>query len=413
VDFSESLAGGRRSYKTSTRRRRRRDDQAGELGNLSDSEDESLGRKLARLKREAEEVKVELQRRDERKGQVAEEEDSGLEDGVGELGRMLDGLYAPSRGRKPSAEAALSKKLASDLKTEPTQTTSLRAPTSEPSDTAPQPSTLTSLATISDRLSALETSLGISAMAATFSTPILPALASLTSQVKSLTTTLSPPSPSATGPTTPLFSSMINLDTLTSRVRDLTTQSDRLTSSRKAAIQAAKDLRQARLKAATASIPSLPAFPPTPTPSQPHLTPNYQHQRPSNLQSEVPPQETLGELLGYEEQNAKISALYATIPRIQELSPLLPLVLERLRSLQTIHAGAAQATGDLEALERVQAEVGKEIEEWKGTLEKVEDGLRQGEERMRANQGLVTGLVKGVEDRLSRLEGEQEEETKK
>jgi nuclear migration protein JNM1 len=48
-----------------------------ELGDLSDSEDESLARKLARLKREAEEVKMELQRRDEKKaeGKMKEEDD--------------------------------------------------------------------------------------------------------------------------------------------------------------------------------------------------------------------------------------------------------------------------------------------------------------------------------------------------
>lgn len=80
-------------------------------------------------------------------------------------------------------------------------------------------------------------------------------------------------------------------------------------------------------------------------------------------------------------------------------------MLERLRSLQGIHAGAAQARGDLEDLERVATEMGEEIGEWRKAVERCEEKLRLGEEVVRRNGEVVGGLVRGVEGRLRVLEG--------
>ncbi len=423
VNFSDSLAGGRRSYKTGTRRRRRRRDEgAEELGDLSDSEDESLGRKLARLRREAEEVKLELQRREQKKaGGENDEEDEGLENGVEALNQMLDGLSPSSRGGNMSAEAALSKKLASGFKTTTSEPVSQQPAPLEPS---PQRSTLASLATLSDRLTALETSLGLSTTTPTSSAPILSTLASLTSQITTLSTTLTFPSTTTNAGQT-ATTSTVNLDALTTRVRDLTTQTDRLTLSRKAATQAATDLLGARLKAAISSSARTTAAGggggggglPTPHPlsysttaagesssSQPLQPPHHRpHTHKVNGHSFRP--ETLVELRDQEALTSKVSALYSTLPRIAELSPLLPLVLERLRSLQTIHAGAAIAREDLEELERGQAAVQGGIEEWRGGLERLEGRVREGEGVMRVNVGALGEAVRAVEGRVKVLEG--------
>ncbi|ERF70160.1 hypothetical protein EPUS_00347 [Endocarpon pusillum Z07020] len=369
ANFSDSLNGGRGSYIISTRRSRRRRDGAFQEGDESDSEDESLGRKLARLKRETEEVKSELQRREKEKGEGAkEEDDEGVEDGVEALSQMLNGLGSTFRGAQRSNGAAGSKKLASDL-VEKTSQSGLREPAPPEPSPQPQPSTLASLATISDRLTAVEGSLGLSTTTPTSCAPILPTLASLTSQITTLSTTLSPSSITSPNATTP---PNLNLETLSTRVQDLISQTDQLTLRRRAATQAATELRQARLKAA---------------------------RRCHALE-----QETLSTLLAYEDQTSKINALYATLPRIQELSPLLPLVLERLRSLQAIHVGAAGVKGDLDAVERQQEEVGRSIEEWKGAVERVEEGLKEGEEIMRRNKEVVEGLVAALEGRLKVLE---------
>jgi nuclear migration protein JNM1 len=390
VDFSYSLSAGRRSYKIGTRRKRRpRDDGADDMEDMSGSEDESLGRKLARLKREAEEVRLELQRQEQEKCKAdPDEAKDELEDDVETLSQMLYGLNASRGSENPAKSALSSKNPLSNVKNKTSQSTD-------------QPSTLTSLASLSDRLTALEISLGLPTTTPTSSTPILPALATLTSQITTLTTTLSPPS--ITGPDQ-RTSSILNLDTLTTRVRDLTSQADRLTLSRKAATQAATDLRQARLTAAKAPTP------PPPHPSSysgsntPHLHPN-QRGTTTSTSKDQPQQETLSDLQAQSELHTKISALYTTLPRIQELSPLLPLVLDRLRSLQSIHVGAASAKADLDALEQRQEEVAGEIGKWREGLSRVEMELQRVEGRWSENGEVVEGLVKGVEARIARLEG--------
>lgn len=59
---------------------------------------------------------------------------------------------------------------------------------------------------------------------------------------------------------------------------------------------------------------------------------------------------------------------------------------------------------DLEAVESQQADAGRGIEEWKAAVERVERGLREGEEVMGGNRQLVEGLVAGLEARLKLLE---------
>ncbi|KAF7503824.1 hypothetical protein GJ744_003214 [Endocarpon pusillum] len=417
ANFSDSLNGGRGSYIIRTRRSRRRRDGGFQEGDESDSEDESLGRRLARLKREAEEVKSELQRREKENGEGAkEEDDEGVEDGVEALSRMLNSLGSTLREAQRSNEAAGSKKLASDLH-EKTSQSGLREPAPPEPSPQPQPSTLTSLATISDRLTAVEGSLGLSTTTPTSSPPILPTLASLTSQITTLSTTLSPPSITSPNATT---APNLNLETLSTRIRDLIAQTDQLTFRRKAATQAAIELRQARLKAATSPSAPTPHHPSYSTGgASPYLHPQQRPLAPSasittnhnnnnnnnnNTTSHPLEQETLSNLLAYEDQTSKINALYATLPRIQELSPLLPLVLERLRSLQAIHVGAAGVKGDLDAVERQQEEVWRSIEEWKGAVERVEEGLKEGEEIMGRNKEVVEGLVAALEGRLKVLE---------
>lgn len=89
VNFSDSIAAKRKSYKSKNRRRQRRDDGLEEVGDLSDGEDESLERKMARLRREVEELKVEMANREESKDvenkEIPTEGQETL--GDGEIGR--------------------------------------------------------------------------------------------------------------------------------------------------------------------------------------------------------------------------------------------------------------------------------------------------------------------------------------
>lgn len=107
MDFSDRIHAKRRSYKTSSRRRRRRhrapeEEQGGRSDEEEESdesdEEEGLWRRIARLRREVEEVKAEVGRRkhEEKNG---EGDDDETEDDENEK-------------EEPSRVAALSKALA-------------------------------------------------------------------------------------------------------------------------------------------------------------------------------------------------------------------------------------------------------------------------------------------------------------
>ena len=103
------------------------------------------------------------------------------------------------------------------------------------------------------------------------------------------------------------------------------------------------------------------------------------------------------------EKNAKINALYGTLPTIDSLAPLLPSVLDRLKSLQSVHAGAASASQNLLKLEAQQQSMGEELRSWRESLEKVEKAVAQGEQTMMGNANVVEAWVKELEDRMRKL----------
>jgi nuclear migration protein JNM1 len=363
VNFSDTVAAGKRqSYRTRSRRRRRAYDE--ESG--SESEEETLQGRIARLKREAEEVRIMLAKRDE-----AEEKDEKEGNEIDELDELLRGLKAPSTSAGKSEDAFLA-----SLSQKP-QPTSTEAPQPQPSQT----STTNAIASISDRLSALETTLGLPSIDP--STSILPTLSTLTTQLSTLTALLTPTPNTSTTTTT---AQTLNLDTLSHRLQSLTTTATTLTKSRKDALSALQDLHDSRQRLLL-----------------------------SHTRGSKPPQTQLAEISNQEnnlhnnlflsEQSAKISALYQVLPTITKLQPLLPVVLERLRSLSVIHAGAGEARGELEELVARQGEMGREIGRWREAVEKVEgeiEGLKGG---LREEVQGISGMVGGLEERVKALKG--------
>jgi len=354
VDFSDRVTAKRKSYKASTRRQRKREDGVEEYGDFSDDEDsEGLARKLARLKREIEEVKEEYGKRQTEKNEADGEETVDFGQDVTDLNRMLDGMYI-QKGANKSAGAKFAKDLGTGIKANgPPQTspaggdsatyTITYAPTYQ------QSHALAKAADFDGRLALLEKALGISAAELPSSTangvpkPILPTLDTLQRQIS----VISESTPSS-------------LDSISRRVRALTQEAERLEDSRKAA-----KLAQDALRAAGGDIAS-----------------------------------EDGE---DSEQVAKINALYGTLPTIENLAPLLPSLLDRLRSLRAIHADAATASDSLDRVERQQTEMAADIKKWREGLEKVEEALKQGETTMSGNMKAVEGWVKELEQKMEQL----------
>jgi nuclear migration protein JNM1 len=354
VDFSDRVTAKRKSYKASTRRQRKRDDGTEEFGDFSDEEDgESLERKLARLKREIEEVKEEYGRRNAEKKDVVGEKEEVDEQDITTLTRTLDEISA-LQGKATSAGGKLAKDIGTGIKANgPPQT--LQAPEEPATYTvtyAPiyqQSHALAKAADFDGRLAMLEKALGLnSTVLPTINgtgapKALLPTLDILQRQISLLSN--STPS---------------SLEGISRRVRTLTQEAERLEESRKSA-KAARDA----LKAAGGDI--------------------------------------VAEEGEDSEQVAKINALYGTLSTIENLAPLLPSLLDRLRSLRAIHADAATASQSLERAEKKQADMADDIKKWREGLERVEEAMKQGETVMGGNMKVVEGWVKELEARMEKL----------
>lgn len=353
VDFSDRVTAKRKSYKTSTRRQRRREDGTEEYGDFSDDEDgESLDRKLARLKREIEEVKEEYGRREAERHDATDEKPKDLEPDIAALSKMLEGISASS-GQAPTSIAKFTKDLGTGIKADgppqssqgkgnPATYTVTYAPTYQ------QSHALAKAADFDGRLALLEKALGISPTELpTISsndvpTAILPTLETLARQI------------SIINESTPS-----SLDTISRKVRTLTQEAERLEESRKKAKSAHDALKAAGGESSEDGEDS--------------------------------------------EQVAKINSLYGTLSTIENLSPLLPSILDRLRSLRAIHADAATAAESLDRAEEKQAAMAGDIKKWRKGLEKVEESIKKSEGAMINNLTLAEGWVKDLEKKMETI----------
>jgi nuclear migration protein JNM1 len=105
----------------------------------------------------------------------------------------------------------------------------------------------------------------------------------------------------------------------------------------------------------------------------------------------------------HSDQEAKINALYGTLPSIDKLSPILPLVLERLHTLRLVHTSAWQADEVLTALEKRQSKQEDEIKRWEKQLVLVEREMGKCTTTMQNNMKVVGDDVKMLEAKLEKL----------
>ncbi|KAK6088267.1 dynactin subunit [Seiridium cupressi] len=341
VDFSDRLDGKRKSYKASSRRQRILEDGTLEIGDVSDEEDgESLERKLARLKREIEEAKEEYSRQKSEASNAAPIRDQDFTS----LSKALDAMSVETSGTKSFKQAptiTVPGRVAgsSDVIDGATYTVTY-APDYE------QSHALAKAADFDRRLVQLEKAIGVTAAAMPgldgdrLPGAVVPTLDHLQKQL----TVLSDASTSS-------------LDSISRRVRELTKDAEQLEKSRKAA------------KAAQESLEA------------------------SGVQTSEPT----------DEQTAKINALYGTLPAIESLAPLLPPLLDRLRSLKAIHADAATASETLDRIERNQSEMAADITEWREGLNKIEVAMKDNSESMDGNAQVIDSWVKALEAKIAKL----------
>lgn len=348
--FSDRVDGKRKSYRASSRRQRILHDGTYELGDLSGDDDdggddESLERKVARLKREVEEAKAEYMKRSTTNSGDSQSEAISTE-GLRSLSHVLDEIAKPlglDSSQAPTNAAVpnfTSVNQAEGVPAEDGATYTIKyAPSYE------QSHALAKAADFDRRLLMLEKTLGIGSSSETETgsngllRAILPTLDGLEKQVSTLSQ-----------------ASTSNLDAISRRVRTLVAEQDKLNETR----EKAKALREELGK-----------------------------------QNPAPVDES--------EQESKIKALYGILPTIENLTPMLPPLLDRLRSLRAIHADAATASQTLERIESQQIEMTGELKLWKEGLEKVEHSMKDGETLMKENVKVMEGWIQDLEARAAKF----------
>lgn len=361
VDFSESLNGAKRYYKTSTQRRRRKsyDGEDDQYGDFSDEEDESIDRKLARLKRELEQVKLELEESEFQKKNQTEEfstekvemDDSDIIENVRKLSNSLDAVYTTRHGTSKGAEDDLAKTIAKfdkvSLTLQPQPLTLKQLPIISSEHQTQLIQAFSKSAELDARLDSLERSLGLSGANLPESSigstrPIIPTLDTLDRQFQIV------------------CNSATTIEAAQSKARRLFDDAERL--------QKLKEDEQT-------SPPSSAGLPPS--------------TRPPLSYSEDP------------ERASKINALHGTLSTIDSLAPTLPVVLDRLRTLHFLHTSAASASTTLEDMEKRQSEQRAEIQQWREALDSVEKNLKTGESGLIENVKNVSGWIKELEARMA------------
>ncbi|KAL6402939.1 hypothetical protein AUP68_12268 [Ilyonectria robusta] len=346
VDFSDRVDGKRKSYKASSRRQRILQDGTEELGDLSDDDDEeSLERRIARLQREVALAKDEYAKRKAKSSNKDSHDSATNDERLVALSQVLDEISKPTSARVAphvlKARPEPSQEESSELPLGDNATyTVTYAPTYE------QSHALAKAADFDRRLLMLEKGLGISstlmpeADASGLPRAILPTIDSMNKQISTLAQ-----------------ASTANLDAISRRVRTLASEQEKLSDAR----EKARSLREELGRHA----PS--------TPSE------------------------------ESEQEAKINALYGILPTIENLTPILPPLLDRLRSLRAIHADAATASETLGHIETQQAEMTAELKQWNEGLEKIEAVMKDSSVAVAHNKTVMEGWVKDLEERIADL----------
>lgn len=96
----------------------------------------------------------------------------------------------------------------------------------------------------------------------------------------------------------------------------------------------------------------------------------------------------------------QINTIYNSIPLLQSVHDQVPLIIQRLESLQTIHADASVVVSTVRDVETTLASLQKGIDQWKDSIEGLEKRIQQYQEKSELNVQRVKEWIATVEERL-------------
>ncbi|KAG4302259.1 hypothetical protein PCK1_001531 [Pneumocystis canis] len=301
--------------------------------------EETVDEKLARLKRELEEVREELNYRKLKDNSI---ENVSLNKSFADLNELDFQVVELQNQAKKSAIVTLAKRLEEfdllePLKDEKEKNTteildslnnqSLKY-TLNYNPSFKEKHTEYDISDLENRLTLLEKSLGINHMHSyMLQTPILPTLSHLNSKIKLLT------------------SSQSYIDSITKKVKDLVTEMEILS------------------------------------------------EKKSKLDPEVTESASIS-------QEQKIDALYSSLETIESIFPILPNLLDRLKALRIVHADAATVTTGFKDCTERQKIIQEELIELKDTLERVESTMKESKGIIQSNMKEIENMVKELEQKI-------------
>lgn len=357
LGLADRIDGKRRQYRDISRRARQEPGELTENSSLSDEDEESLERKFVRLRQEVSGIKDELERRRAAKKENGETNSDG-EDTVEALCQVLDSVNgSTTNGAANRMMTMLGKGMKSYHKVKAKSSTEPSKPSQDwPAlSFARQSPMLPKVVEFDARIALIETVMGIDTIPLPTqerqpTRAVLPFIEQLDRQITTLSN-----------------STDTSLDSISRRVRQLTQDTQRLGEARAAAKAAQEGSNGARL--------------------------------PLTLDGEF----NIDNFIKDPEHVSKINALYGALSTIESLAPLLPAALDRLRSLQIIHAEAAAASQNLAQLETRQEAMVQELKTWREGLETVESKVNEGENTMAENTTVVETWVKELGERMNKL----------
>ena len=327
-----------------------------------------MERKLARLRREITEVKDQVQRQDATTKQTSDSNQVDHQE-VDNLERVLDSIGRARLENNKTASERMTQLLSSPPKPRSKQSNNEsgapggkaeQSSQGEESDALLYHNTtkLSMISVFDERLTLLEEALGVDALPLPTQEPnppksLLPTLDSLHRQISTLST-----------------ASDLALDKVKGRIRELSLEAESLEKRRSEAKQALETTGAGRIQSSLVA---------------------------ANGDSKNDDAQDA-------EQTAKVNALYGTLGTIESLAPLLPSVLDRLRSLRDLHAEGASAIQNLVQVEGRQEDMKQELQAWRKGVEKVEQAIQESRETLKGNTDVVETWVKELEGRVKIFE---------
>lgn len=98
-----------------------------------------------------------------------------------------------------------------------------------------------------------------------------------------------------------------------------------------------------------------------------------------------------------------MQTLFALLPRLDPLLPILPPLMARLRSLAGLHAEAGRVVEGLKRLEGEGTKRGEEVKELRTVVEAVKQGVEEGGRKALGNWEAVERRLKNLEGRIAKL----------